>query len=109
MALAYCLSLPDLSAENICTFSFLGGSASYMGFNCIFGGVSLKTQAKWPFGKSLGVSYEVKTYARVCMLSQSCLTLCKHVDYSPPGSSVHGILQARILERVAMPFSRGSS
>ena len=31
------------------------------------------------------------------------------VDCSPPGSSVHGILQARILERVAIPFSRGSS
>ena len=31
------------------------------------------------------------------------------IDYSPPGSSVHGILQARIPERVAMPFSRGSS
>ena len=39
---------------------------------------------------------------------QSCLTLCDPVDCSPPGSSVHGILQARILEWVAMPFSRGS-
>ena len=29
---------------------------------------------------------------------QSCLTLCDHIGYSPPGSSVHGILQARILE-----------
>ena len=40
---------------------------------------------------------------------QSCLTLCDPVDYSPPGSSVHGILQARILEWVAISFSRGSS
>ena len=40
---------------------------------------------------------------------QSCLTLCNVVDCSPPGSSVHGILQARITERVAIPFSRGSS
>ena len=32
-----------------------------------------------------------------------------HMDYRPPGSSVHGILQARILEWVAIPFSRGSS
>ena len=38
-----------------------------------------------------------------------CPTLCNPVDYNPPGSSVHGILQARILEWVAMPFSRGSS
>ena len=40
---------------------------------------------------------------------QLCLTLCDPMDCSPPGSSVHGILQARILECVATPFSRGSS
>ena len=38
-----------------------------------------------------------------------CLTLCNPMDYSLPGSFVHGFLQARILEWVAMPFSRGSS
>ena len=44
----------------------------------------------------------------VCMLSlQSCLTLCDPMDCSPPGSSVHGISQARILEWVSMPLSRG--
>ena len=37
---------------------------------------------------------------------QSCLTLCHPMDYSPPGSFVYGILQARILEWVAMPSSR---
>ena len=42
-------------------------------------------------------------------LLQSCPTLCDSMDCSPPGSSVHEILQARILEWVAMPFSRGSS
>ena len=36
---------------------------------------------------------------------QSCLTLCDPVDSSPPGSSVHGIPQARIMEWVAMPSS----
>ena len=35
-----------------------------------------------------------------------CLTLCDPIDCSPPGSPVHGILQARILEWVAMPSSR---
>ena len=40
---------------------------------------------------------------------QSCLTLCNPMDCSPPGSSVHGILQARILEWVAMTLSKGSS
>ena len=42
-------------------------------------------------------------------LLQSCLTVEGCVDCSPPGSSVHGILQARILESVAMPSFRGSS
>ena len=40
-----------------------------------------------------------------CFITQSCLTLCDPMDYSPPGSSVHGILQARILEWVAISFS----
>ena len=40
---------------------------------------------------------------------QSCPTLCDPMDRSPPGSSVHRILQARILEWVAMPSSKGSS
>ena len=40
---------------------------------------------------------------------QSCPTLCNSMDCRPPGSSVHGILQATILELVAMPSSRGSS
>ena len=39
----------------------------------------------------------------------SVASLCDPMDWSPPGSSVHGILQARILEWVAMPSSRGSS
>ena len=44
----------------------------------------------------------------MCLVTQSCPTLCNPVDRSPPGSSVHGISQARILEWVAYPFSRGS-
>ena len=42
-------------------------------------------------------------------LAPLCLTLCDSVVYTLSGSSVHGILQARILEWVAIPFSRGSS
>ena len=41
--------------------------------------------------------------------TQLCLTLCNPKDCSLPGSSVHGILQIRVLEWVAVPFSRGSS
>ena len=41
------------------------------------------------------------------LVTQSCLTLCDPRNCSPPGSSVHGIFQARILEWVPIPFSRG--
>ena len=43
------------------------------------------------------------------LVAQSCLTLCNHMDCSPPGSSVRVIFQARILEWVAISNSRGSS
>ena len=42
-------------------------------------------------------------------LLQLCPTLCNPIDYNPPGSSIHGILQARILDWVATPSSRRSS
>ena len=45
----------------------------------------------------------------LCLVVQSCPTLCDPMNCSLPGSSVHGILQARILEWVAMPSFRGSS
>ena len=41
------------------------------------------------------------------LVAQLCPTLCDLVDCSPPGSSVHGILQVRILEWVAIPFIQG--
>ena len=40
-----------------------------------------------------------------CLTAQSCLTLYDSMDCNPPDSSIHGILQARVLEWVAMPFS----
>ena len=42
-------------------------------------------------------------------VAQSCPTFCDPMDCSPPGSSVHGIFQARVLEWVAISFFRGSS
>ena len=45
----------------------------------------------------------------MCMYAPSCPTLCDPMDCSPPGSSVLGILQAGILEWIAISFSRGSS
>ena len=48
-------------------------------------------------------------YVSEMKVTQLCLTLCDPVESSLPGSFVHGILQARILEWVAIPFSKGSS
>ena len=50
----------------------------------------------------------IHTYVCVLVI-QSCLTICDLMDCSPPSSSVHRIFHARILEWVAIPFSRGSS
>ena len=61
-----------------------------------------------PLGSSLAASYRVK-HAVLHLVAHSCPTLCDPMDCSPPGSSVYGILQARILEWVAVPSSRGSS
>ena len=58
----------------------------------------------------VSLEQRLKQKARVKVLvTQSCPTLCDPMDCSLQGSSVHGILQARILEWVVMPFSRGSS
>ena len=59
----------------------------------------------------MGMKTQLDTvYLCVCAKQlQSCLTLCNTTDYSLPGSSIHRILQAIILEWVAMPASRGSS
>ena len=43
------------------------------------------------------------------LVAQSCLTLFDPLEYSPPGSSIHGILHSRLLEWIAISFSRGSS
>ena len=63
------------------------------------------------------INLMVEQYSVVCMCMivcvcakplQLCLTLCDPMDCSPPGFYVHGILQARVLEWVAMPSSRGN-
>ena len=54
-------------------------------------------------------TYNSFSFAVLCLVTQSCLTLCDPMNCSLPDSSVHGILQARILEWVAMPSSSRSS
>ena len=56
------------------------------------------------------IDTQITNYEKVKVLvAQSCLILCDPMDCSLPGSSVHGILQARILEWIVMYSSRGSS
>ena len=57
-----------------------------------------------PHRKVIGLKFNEVMYE---LVTQSCLTLCDSMDCSPPGSFVHGILQARILEGVVISFSRG--
>ena len=74
---------------------------------------------KWRHGDQVvgcgeDIVHEVLSYfdkeILIDTLSHSmCLTLCDPVVHSPPGSSVRGILQAKLLEWIAIPFFRGSS
>ena len=62
-------------------------------------------------GKYIHLIYNITRapWLRHLLSAQMCLTLCNTLDCSPPSSSVHSILQARILEWVVISFSRGSS
>ena len=72
-----------------------------------YGVAQSRTQLKRLSSSTLRVLCEYQL--RECLLSRSCPTLCDPKDCSPPGSSVRGILQARILEWIAVPSSRRSS
>ena len=90
--------------------SWGGGACGEMGWACAglrgprpAGSLRLAEGTGAPLGRlSQRALSEVK-------LAQSCPTLCDPMDCSPPGSSVHGVLQARTLEWAAIPISRGSS
>ena len=61
----------------------------------------------WVLSRWFYFSFLINVVIGPCLVTQLCLTLCN--PCSLPGSSVHGISQARILEKVVVPFSRGSS
>ena len=102
-----CLS-PSETAHTLsmaCASPWINLLAVYYGFLLNSYMHKAKDSHWWPVpGIHLRPRESVKTLA-----TQSCATLCSPMDCSPPGSSVHGIFQARILEWFAISFSRGSS
>ena len=62
----------------------------------------------FPVQQAVPVATKIRTKVKA-LVAQSCLTLCNLMDCSLPGSSVHRIFQARVLEWVVISFSRGSS
>ena len=72
--------------------------------------VSFSIMVSSGYMPSSGIAGSYNSFACIqAKLLQPCPTLCNPIDCNPPGSSVHGILQASILEWVSMPSSRGSS
>ena len=88
--------------------SQMGISNSVSPARCTWGGV---LHQKWFLQQSVnsGSFGGWGCQASGLLVAQSCATLCDSMDYGQSGSSVHGILQARILECVVIPFSRASS
>ena len=68
-----------------------------------------KTKTIYLACDSVGWKFRIGLRSEGSEFAKSCPTSCNPVDCSPPGSSIHGILRARILEWVAISFSRGSS
>ena len=85
------------------------GQIKWLGGSLQWGGAVCCPWGRGSTAASPQFQFPLDPCVRVCLVAQSCLTLCDSRYCSPPGSSVHGILQARLLEWVAMPSSRGSS
>ena len=72
--------------------------------------IKTNPNSSWGYQKPCGIcSHPNHSYPCCCLATKSSTILCNPMDCSPPGSSLHGISQARILEWVAIPFSRVSS
>ena len=119
--LAVSASLPAPLSVSSSSWSLqVGTSGPYSGPFLSLSILSLHTISPSPIVQTSVSGYQIYIYKTnsafnpklrspcVCSkLLQSCLALCNTMDHSQPGSSVHGILQARILEWVAIPSSRG--
>ena len=79
------------------------------GTGCCHSGLPWAEEWNPDFAQSLNLNGPCVCVCVCVLVAQSCLTLCDPMDWGSLGSSVHGILQARILEWIAMPFSKRSS
>ena len=94
----------------------MGGANTALGRSLDRGGARLlvrqvggaNTDLGWSLGKGL-VLFLDRQAKKKMLVAQACPTRCDPIDCSPAGSSVHGNLQARMLEWVDIPFSRASS
>ena len=108
---AWSLGLKDALTEVMATPVFLfrkfHGQGSLAGYNPW----GHRVWHNWATNIQITPNYSPVTLqdVGVCCVTLSCLTLCNSLDCSPPDPSVHHIFQSRILERVAISFSRGSS
>ena len=97
------------SIENVLNTLMPGGKHRHSLLQGSLGNSSVQCTRKDHFLISwLSKSYQL-WLCMLCSVAQSCPTLCNPMNCSPPGSSVREVLQARILEWVTMPSSRGSS
>ena len=94
--------------HKICTIYFFVKEGAHEGLPQAWGRhhVQLNVATQWHW---LSLSYCSANSRKVkALVTQLCLTLCETMGCTPPGSSVHGILQARTVEWIAIPFSRES-
>ena len=107
-ATLFSLALTLLSGSFL--ISLLTGLLTGWVLGILGGWPSVLQAASSPTSQALCVLHPAYHFSSVkCEIAQSCPTLCDSMDCSLPGSSVHGIFQARVLEWVAISFSRGSS
>ena len=92
---------------------YLGGVLTWNGQILSYTDTRARVFASKSNGHHIWRKMDILYWKNVCVCACSvagwCLTLCSHMDCSQPGSSVHGTSQARILDWLAISFSRGSS
>ena len=98
-----CSCLPAFSQDVLVTTLINSGTP-----NALVVLFSYSTQSPWVTTHLDGSSKAYSPVKSESEVAQSCPTLCDPMDCSLPGSSVHGIFQVRVLEWVAISFSRGS-